>query len=367
MTKNAILLLLLFQLFTNISIAQTDIDKGLELARNAITLMDEGKLDESIELLEQAKKLDPERMDYPYEIAYAYYKKEDYKKTIEILNTISEHKSVTDVVYQLLGNSYDLIGKPEIALETYKKGMAKFPSSGKFHLESGSIKFHNEKYNEAIAFWEEGIKTNPNYSSNYYRLAKVFSQTEERLWTLIYGEYFLLLEPNTERTREISQLLYETYQKSYEVQSDTTGQFHLTEKGFEIQLKDKKDMRKLKKAPLPFEGTFAMAFAFSALDFQKNINIASIYKARNDFLNFWYNEKKFNKSYPNKLFDYQKELLKEDLFQTYTYWILSQGNWNEYEEWYAKNEKNFANFEKWFMANRIDIKENDYNSRRDYQ
>jgi tetratricopeptide (TPR) repeat protein len=367
MTLKPIIFLVLFFLLSNVILAQNEKEEALELGRNAIKLMDEGKLDESIGLLEQAQKLDPERMDYPYEMAYAYYEKEDYPKSIEILNTITEHKNVTDIVYQLLGNSYDLIGKPGLALEAYKKGMGKFPNSGKFHLESGSIKYNNEEYNEAISFWEDGIKVNPNYSSNYYRLSKVFSLTEERIWTLIYGEYFLLLEPNTQRTEEISKLLYENYQKSYEVETDSTGQFHLTEKGFQIVVKDKKDVRKMKKGVLPFEGTFAMAYAISAIGFQNDINIASIYNARKNFLDFWFSEKKFDKDYPNKLLDFQKEVQNNGFFKTYTYWILSQGNPTEYQDWYSQNEQNFTDFVNWFNENRIEIKENDFNSRIDYQ
>ncbi|WP_051197697.1 tetratricopeptide repeat protein [Flavobacterium soli] len=361
------LLTLLFVLIGNFAIGQNNREKALELGQKAIKIMDHGKLDESIGLLEQAQKLDPERMDYPYEIAYANYKKENYPKAIEILNTITEHKAVTDFVYQLLGNAYDFSGKPELALETYQKGMLKFPNSGKFHLESGSIKYHNKEYNEAIAFWEDGIKANPNYSSNYYRLSKVFSLSEERIWTLLYGEYFMLLEPNTERTKEISKLLYENYQKSYEVLTDSTGQFHLTEKGFQIVVQDKKDLKKINKGILPFEGTFASTFALSALHFQNNINIASIYEARKNFLDFWFDKKKFNKDYPNKLLEYQKEIQKNGFFKTYTYWIVSQGNPTEYQEWRSENEKKFDDFADWFSENRIKISQKDFNSRKDYK
>ena len=44
-----------------------------EKAKEAIKLMDNGKLDESIQLLEAAQQLDPQRFEYPYEIAYALY------------------------------------------------------------------------------------------------------------------------------------------------------------------------------------------------------------------------------------------------------------------------------------------------------
>ena len=366
MKFNPAILIIMLLLIGNVVVGQNNEEKALELGRNGIRLMDEGKLDESIDLLEQAQKLDPKRMDYPYEIAYAYYQKEDYFKSIELLNTIIDHPNATDFVYQLLGNSYDFIGNPDLALETYQKGMIKFPNSGKFHLESGSIKFHNNEYDEAIAFWEEGIKKNPNYSSNYYRLSKVFSLTEERIWTLLYGEYFILLEPNTQRTIEISKLIYENYQKSYEVQSDTTGQFYLTEKGFEIVIADKKDLRKMKKGILPFEGTFATAFAISAINFQNNITLASIYNARKNFLDFWFKEKKFNRDYPNKLLEYQQNIEKNGFFEIYTYWLLSQGNPSEYQTWYSANEQNFSDFANWFELNGIEIQKKDYNSRRDY-
>jgi tetratricopeptide (TPR) repeat protein len=368
MIRKKIFLIALILSISNIAFGQTDEEKALDLGRNAIKLMDEGELEKSIDLLEQAQKLDAERMDYPYELAYAYYKKKDYSKSIEILNTITEHKDVTDFVYQLLGNAYDLTGNPEVALSTYKRGMIKFPNSGKFHLESGSIKYHNEEYNEAIEFWEDGIKANPNYSSNYFRLSKVFSLTEERIWTLLYGELFILLEPNTQRTEEISKLLFDNYQESYEVKTDSTGEFHLTEKGFQIVIKDKKDMRKMKKGSgLPFEGTFATAFAFSAINFQYNIDLSSIYDARKNFLDFWFNEKKFHKDYPNKLLDYQKKIEENDFLKTYTYWILSQGSPTDYQEWFSENEQNFSNFANWFNENRIEIKEKDFYSRKDYR
>lgn len=355
--------LIIFLLIGTLAIGQTDKERAVELGQTAIKLMDEGQLDKSIELLEQAKKLDPERIDYPYETAYAYYKKKNYKKAIEILNTITDHKDVSDYIYQLLGNSYDYIGKPEKALETYKTGMKKFPNSGKFHLESGQIKFAHKKYDEAMELWEKGIKINPNYSSNYYRLAKLFSYTEERIWTLIYGEYFILLEPNTKRTEEISKLLFETYKKSREITSDSTVEFHLTRKGHTIDLADEKS----KKGILPFGGTFATSLVASTGWFKKDLDIESIHQIRKGFLYFWFTEKKFDQIYPNKLFSHQKEIQQNGFFEAYTYWLLSQGNPTEYQEWYSKNEDKFNEFVDWFNENRIDIQKKDFNSRRDYE
>lgn len=273
------LMSILFLLFGSILFGQKNSDKAKELGLEAIQLIDAGKFDESIVLLEKAKKLDPKSMMYPYEIALAHYFKEDYALAIEILTSLTHHKKVENVVYQLLGNAYDMIGKPEIALATYKEGMLKFPESGVFYMESGVVKFKQADYDEALRLYEEGIKVEPNYSSNYYRLSNLFSMTDEKIWTLLYGEYLILLEPSTQRTQETSQLLYDTYQKIYVAKTDSSGEFNLTKKGINLVVDNKVDVSHSQKPILPFELTFATAFTFSALHFQDKINIASIYKA----------------------------------------------------------------------------------------
>ncbi len=71
-------LMILFAL-TNIAFGQTDIEKALSKGQETIQLMDKGEIKESIKLLKEAEKLDPERFDYPYELAYAYYLDQDYR------------------------------------------------------------------------------------------------------------------------------------------------------------------------------------------------------------------------------------------------------------------------------------------------
>jgi len=368
MTRRVLLFLITSLLCNPILKAQdeNDTNNAIELLKEAIQLMDSGSIDQSIEILEKGKKLHPERIDFPYEIAYANYKKKEYKKAIKILEKLTDHKDVSDNIYQLLGNSYDYIQKPEKALETYQKGMKKFPKSGKFYLESGIIEFHRKNYNEAIVFWEQGIKVAPNYSSNYFQLSKLFSLTDEKLWTLLYGEIFINLEPGSKRTSEISKLLYDTYKESYEVITDSTGQFNITKKGFNIVINDKTDIKKLKKGLLPFAGTYAAAYSFAGINFHSGIDIKAIFNARKNFLDFWFEQKKFHKQYPNKMLSFQKKIEKEEIFEAYSYWLVSEGNPEEFEKWYKKNPEKFENFATWFKSTTIVIKEKDMYSRKDY-
>lgn len=330
--------------------------KAKKMCDDAIGMMDAGNVDASIKLLNEAQKLDGLNAVIPYEIAYAYYLKEDYNKVISILDTLVSHKDANDRFYQLLGNAYDYIGKPESGLEVYTKGIKRFPNSGKLYLESGQIKFSQESYQEAINLWEKGCKVEPNFSSNYYWLAKIYNYTDERIWSIFYSEYFLLLEPGSKRTEEIGKLLFDNYRKSYTATSDTSGSFNLTKKGFEIVIEDKKD---LKKGILPFEGTYASCFAVSAINFQSIINLKTIAEARGRFLNCWFNDKKFLNTYPNSLLSYQKKIEDAGLFEVYTYWLLFYGDKETAISYFEKNDGQLEKLIKWLNENDLELKAKD--------
>lgn len=110
--------------------AQTNEQKAEDLGNRAVEVMDKGDVAEAVSMLKEAQKLDPSRFDYPYEIAYAHYIQKEYKEAIKVLEKLRSHKNATDRLYQLLGNSYDLIGKPSRAIDTYNDGLKVFPNSG---------------------------------------------------------------------------------------------------------------------------------------------------------------------------------------------------------------------------------------------
>ncbi len=168
MIKNirTILFILLISSFQIVFGQSSNKEKALNKGMEAIKLMDEGKYEESIQLLEEAQKLDPTDIDYPYELAYAYYSKKDYKKASKYLEGLLKHKDIIDKVYQLLGNSYDLQGKSDKAIETYEAGLKLYPNSGSLHLEMGIMSMSKKEYNQALFLFEKGIEVAPKYPSN---------------------------------------------------------------------------------------------------------------------------------------------------------------------------------------------------------
>src|SRR5690554_4300315 len=100
--------IILLTMLTMTAYGQTDKEKAYDLGMKAIKEMEAGNIKESIKLLEESKKLDPDNIDYPYEIAYAHYLDKNYKDAIKILKGLAKHDKVNDRIYQMLGNCYDM-------------------------------------------------------------------------------------------------------------------------------------------------------------------------------------------------------------------------------------------------------------------
>jgi len=337
---------------TNLASGQTNKEEALEIAMEAITLMDNGQIEESIELLKEAEKLDPERIDYPYEIAYAYYIDKNYKEAIKILEKLKDHKDVNERVFQLLGNSYDIIGDPEKAFIAYDEGLAKFPNSGMIYLEKGNVYWGKEEYEKAIPFYEKGIEIDPSFPSNYYRASLFYCSSTEEVWGLIYGEIFMNLERNSERTITISKLLYDTYKSEIKFTSDSSFSVSFSQNA-SININDLNDVNNLK---LPFGiGVYEPTFMLAMIE-EKSIDIHSLNRIRSNFNDLYY-EKKQNKDYPNVLFDYQKKVKEAGHLEAYNYWILMKGDEDGFDEWYFENKDKWESFVDWFINNALELNE----------
>ncbi|MAN27998.1 MULTISPECIES: tetratricopeptide repeat protein [Mesonia] len=326
--------------FLSISLsAQTDKEIAYSKAKEAIKIMDEGKLEESIKLLEESQKLDSENYIYPYEIAYAYVQKKEYEKAIKILNKVKKYKSLNSQVYQMSGNCYSYLGKPEKAIKEYEDGMKHFPNSGNLHLEKGNIFLQQKEYQKAIENYEKGIEVDPTFTSNYFRLAKLFLNSTDKLSGLIYGEIFMNLERTTARTQEMSELLFNAYKSSITL-SENESKIDFCEIIIDAsEIKPNEDIK------LPLCAIFAENFILAITD-EKTINLNSLSQIRQKFIENYFKED--FKNYPNVLFEYQKELIDNNLFNAYNHYLFQIGAQEEFSNWLELNRGEYDKFVDWY-------------------
>ncbi|GAA4304027.1 tetratricopeptide repeat protein [Nibribacter koreensis] len=347
----AITLGLLLLLTTGqITFGQTNKEKALAKAQEAIKLMDSGKFEKSITLLQEAQKLDPDRFDYPYELAYAHYLKQDYTGAVTILESTKSHKDVSDRLFQLLGNSYDVLGKSEKAFEAYDEGLNLFPNSGRLYLEKGNVYWGKKEYGKALPFYEKGIETDPKFPSNYYRAAKIYCGSTEEVWGMMYGEIFMNLERNSKRTAEISKLLYDTYKSEIKISSDTSFSVSFS-KNATMNVSDLKSPGKLK---LPYGvGVYEPTLMFS-IPFIESIDIHSLAKIRSNFVDNYF-KYGHDKAYPNVLLTYQKNVKDAGHMEAYNHWILMKGDEDGFGKWLSANQDKWDSFVAWFGENTLPV------------
>ncbi|MFC2100643.1 tetratricopeptide repeat protein [Bacteroidota bacterium] len=329
---------------------QTDKEKAFDLGMRAIEEMENGHIDAAIKLLEQSKKLDPENISYPYEIAYAKFLNKEYNEAIKILKGIKKHPQANDLVYQMLGNCHDMIKKPKKAIAIYEEGLKLFPNSGKLYLERGNMEFMSENYNSALEYYEKGLEVDPDFPSNYYWSAFIFLNSSEEVWGMIYGEIFLNLEPDTKRTSEISKLIYDTYKNQIQFTSDSSYSVSFCQNAT-IDIGEISDVKNIK---LPYGLSIYEPTLMLSMVNENTIEISSLNRIRTNFLKLYF-DKGFDKTYPNILFDFQKQVSDAGHIEAYNYWILMNGEPDAFKEWKDSNNEKWEQFVAWFKDNRLQI------------
>ncbi len=303
------------------------------------------------ELLKKALELCPsETIKYKYELAWNNYLMKEYKKTIQILDTLSANEDAPADVYQLLGNAYDELGNQNMALITYDKGLRKYPNAGCLFLEKGNLAYKRSNFIGALEQYENGIEKDPTFSSNYYRAAQIFLSSSEEVWGIMYGEIFMNLEKGGERAVEISRKLYDCYHSEI---TFNTNQIRVNFNDPTIVYSNSKERPNL------FPDNYESAL-LQACQGQRNITLASLVEIRKRFISNFYRN---SPSFKNVLFDYQKKLIDIGLFEAYNYWLFGYGNTQEAASWIQNNKAQFDRFVKWQSENPFPITKDNVFSR----
>jgi tetratricopeptide (TPR) repeat protein len=350
MKKITLLLLLICAVGVNATYAQSNKELALSKAREAIKIEDEqGRFDDALKLLIEAEQLDPENYNYPFEQAYTYTQKKEYKKAADILERLLKHKDVTGQIYSALGNNYDYLGDREKAMQTYEAGLTKFPKSAYLFVELGNMALIAGDGNKAVSYYEKGIAADPNYAATYYRAAKLFcTSSTEKVWGMIYGEIFMNLDRNSARTSEISKLLFDTYKSQITFPSD--GKVALS---FSKNINMTVDQLTSGKMPLPMVYEAAMAVGSAT---EKSIDIDALNRIRTVALTY-YVSMDSKSPLKNLLFDYQRTINEAGHLEAYNYWILSQGDKEKFAVWQTGNKDKWEAFVTWFTANPLKVSE----------
>ena len=273
----------------------------------------------AIIVLTNALKKDPGNIEIQKDLTFTYYLQRNYSAAVESGRKLIERNDADEQCYQILGMAYKAIDEKKQADKMYKQGIKKFPSSGELYNEYGEMLWV-EKDAEAIRFWEKGIEVDPNYSSNYYNASRFYYYTYDKVWSLIYGEIFINMESYSKRTPEIKSLLVEGYKKLF------------------TDLKSPKTASKN-----PFENAYLAVMTDQSQSVALGVTPESLNILRSKFVLEWF--EKYADKYPFRLFEYQRQLLKEGLFDAYDEWAFGTASGlAAFQSWTAQHADDYNRF-----------------------
>jgi tetratricopeptide (TPR) repeat protein len=315
---------LLFLIGLFLSLNNCFAQKADSLHQIARKFMQTGDYPNAIIVLSNALKKDPNNLEIQKDLTFTYYLQRNYSASVESGRKLIERNDADAQCYQILGMAYKAINEKKQADKMYKQGIKKFPASGELYNEYGEMLWV-EKDAEAIQFWEKGIEVDPNYSSNYYNASRFYYYTYDKVWSLIYGEIFINMESYSKRTPEIKSLLVDGYKKLF------------------IDLKSPKSVSKN-----PFENAYLAVMTNQSQSVALGVTPESLNILRSKFILEWF--EKYGDKYPFRLFEYQRQLLKEGLFDAYDEWAFGTASGlAAFQSWtaqHADDYNRFINFQK---------------------
>jgi tetratricopeptide (TPR) repeat protein len=301
-----------------------------QLHETARAFMRQGDYSNAILVLNRAIKLDSKSIEIAKDLGLNYYFAKDFQKALDIYKPILDRSEADDQCFQIAGDIYLAMDNPKECEKVYRRGLKQFPQSGALYNELGELLWAQKDYS-AIKQWEKGIETDPGFSKNYYNACKYYYFSTEKVWGILYGEIFLNIEPSSTLSPEIKNILLESYKKLF---ADT-------------DLESEKNN--------PGKNSFIQAF-LQAMNKQSSlatsgINTESLTMIRTRFILDWFTD--FGNKYPFKLFDLQRQLLQEGMFDAYNQWIFTAAqNLPAYQNWINVNASEYNELNR-FQKGRI--------------
>jgi tetratricopeptide (TPR) repeat protein len=317
--------LLIGFVFLSLAVAAQDATQLHETARQ---FMLQGDYNNAILVLNRAVKLDSKSLDIAKDLGLNYYFARDYNKALEIYKPLIEREDADDQCFQVAGDIYLALENTKECEKVYKKGLKKIPNSGALYNAYGELLWAQQDYS-AIKQWEKGIETDPAFSRNYFNACKYYYFTTDKVWSIIYGEIFLNIEPSGTASPEIKSILFEGYKKLFADADLTKGGDGKNE----------------------FVTAFLQTMNKQSMLAAGGINTESLVMIRSRFILDWFTD--YAAKFPLKLFDQQRQLLTEGLFDAYNQWIFTASqNLPAYQNWISTNASEYSEFTR-FQKGRI--------------
>lgn len=201
--------------------AAPDLESAEETYKTAIEVMDEGNYDLAIVMLEGLSEMYPDNYNVTYELALALMLDKQYDRAEKIAISLLNKRDTNDRSFSLLGSIYDYQGEPQKALDTYSRGLLRFPESGKLYVETGITYIRTGDKYKALKAFDKSIEVDPQYDPAYFHAANIYALSNVPLYAMLYAETYTDIAERKDRKAEMRSLYLDILKEKITVSGDT--------------------------------------------------------------------------------------------------------------------------------------------------
>ncbi len=185
--------------------SQISVDSLVEVG---IQYHDNGEFIQAIETYKTALEIEPNSPLVNYEIALTYMYSGDYQNAIKHSDkVIKKNDKYLLQAYLVKGSCLDYLGKTKESIKLFKKGIKKFGDDHLLYYNLGYNYYNIKEFDKAEEAFIKAINTKANHASSHLFLGYLMYEKNQRVQSLLSLHFFLLLEPNSERSQNAYNLL----------------------------------------------------------------------------------------------------------------------------------------------------------------
>ena len=168
-----------------------------------ISMHDEENYERAIQLYEMVSPGDTNYEWAVYEKCLSLTSNEQYDEAIAASNIGIDFKNNDEgKFYNLLGTCHDLKGDKEKAIDAYTMAIERFPMDYNLYFNRAVVYDNTKDYASALKDLCKAVEINPYHSSSHLALAHLALNEEQYAQALLAFGFYLMLEPNTQRSND---------------------------------------------------------------------------------------------------------------------------------------------------------------------
>lgn len=222
--KNLLLVLCLL-LFAFTCFAKDEIDS---LAYEGIKLHDKGEYEKAIEIYKKALAIDPLSPGINYEMAVTYMSLKDYDNVIKHSDiVIAQNNQHLMHAYIAKASALDDMGRTKESIQVLEEVIEKFGDYYLLHYNLGLSCYNIKEYDKSEKALINAISSNSYHGSSHLLLGTLMNDLRNKTKSILCLHYFLLLEPNTERSKSAYYLLQKIINGNVEQDAHESNKYNI--------------------------------------------------------------------------------------------------------------------------------------------